>query len=127
MDEITLRVPSGLAAELIEQDLAAEPLVWRGADVVSVLTLVADTTSAVTAVVVARESIGKVIRRLVHHASQTAEEASEVKVSVQSPTGSLVLVEANNADGLRRLEVTVQTMAMEQLDHADPDVSVNEV
>ncbi len=126
MDEITLWVPSDLATELFEQGLAAEPLVWRGTDVVSVLTLAADITSAVTAVVVARESIGAVVRRLVHHASQTAEEASEVKVSVQGPVRTLLVVEANNPGGLMRLEVRVQAVVGEELDHADADVGATE-
>lgn len=125
MIEVTLSLPVDLASGLLEDDLVAEPLVWRGADVVSLLTLAADTTSAVTAVVVARESIGAVIRRLVRHASQPVEGNSEVKVCVQSPAGTLVLVEANNVGGLTRLEVKVQSVVMEQLYHADADVSLD--
>ena len=92
---------------------------------VSLLTLAADTTSAVTAVVVARESIGAVIRRLVRHASQPVDGNSEVKVRVQSPAGTIVLVEANNVGGLRLLEVKVESVVMEQVDHADADISLD--
>jgi hypothetical protein len=82
MDEIVLSLPSDMAAQLITEDVATEPLVWRGTDVVSLLTLTADMTSAVTAVVVARESIGAVIRRFVHHTKQIAEDAPEMTISV---------------------------------------------
>jgi hypothetical protein len=125
MIEVTLSLPIDLAEGLLEDDLVTEPLVWRGTgtDVVSLLTLVADTTSAVTAVVVARESIGAVIRRLVRHASGPIEGNSEVKVYVQSSAGTLVLVEANNVGGRTQLEVKVQGVVMEQLYHADAIVS----
>ena len=123
MIEVTLSLPIDLAAELLEDDLVAEPLVWRGTDVVSLLTLAADTTSAVTAVV-ACESIGAVIRRLVRHASQPVDGNSEVKVRVQSPAGTIVLVEANR----RRTpapQVKVESVVMEQVDHADADISLD--
>ena len=125
MIEVTLSLPIDLAEGLLEDDLVAEPLVWRGTDVVSLLTLAADTTSAVTAVVVARESIGAVIRRLVRHASGPVEGNSEVRVYVQSPAGTLVLVETNNVGGLTLLEVKVQSVVMEQLDHADAIISID--
>lgn len=124
MTEVTLSLPIDLAAGLLEDDLAAEPLVWRGTDVVSLLTLAVDTTSAVTAVIVARESIGAVIRRLIRHASGPVEENSEVRVHVQSPAGTIVLVEVNNVGGLTHLEVKVQNVVMEQLDHADANASI---
>ena len=125
MTEVTLSLPMDLAAELLEDDLVAEPLVWRGTDVVSLLTLAADTTSAVTAVVVARDSIGAVIRRLVRHAGRPVERNSEVKVYVRSPAGTLVLVEANNVDGLMRLDVKVESVVIQQIDSADAGVSLD--
>ena len=125
MIEVTLSLPIDLAEGLLEDDLVAEPLVWRGTDVVSLLTLAADTASAVTAVVVARESIGAVIRRLVRHASGSVEGDSEVRIYVQSPARALVLVETNNVGGLTRLEVKVRSVVMEQLDHADAIVSID--
>jgi hypothetical protein len=127
MIEVTLSLPIDLAEGLLEDDLVTEPLAWRGTgtDVVSLLTLAVDTTSAVTAVVVARESIGAVIRRLVRHASGPIEGNSEVKVYVQSPAGTRVLVETNNVDGLTRLEVKVHSVVKEQVDHADTIVSID--
>jgi hypothetical protein len=125
MIEMTLSLPTDLAEELLEDDLVAEPIVWRGTDVVSLLTLVADTASAVTAVVVARESIGAVIRRLVRHASGPAEGNSEVKVYVQGRAGMVTIVETNNVAGRTQLEVRIQSVVEEQLDHADAIVSID--
>lgn len=126
MDEIVLSLPSDLAAQLLAEDVVTEPLVWRGADVVSLLTLTADMTSAVTAVVVARESIGAVIRRFVHHTRQTADDVPDMTVSVQAPAGTRVFVEANNPTGLMRLEVNIHNVVEEVIENADADVSLND-
>jgi hypothetical protein len=121
MDEIVLSLPSDLAAQLLTEDAATEPLVWRGTDVVSLLTLTADMASAVTAIVVARESIGAVIRRFVHHTKQIANDAPDVTVSVQAPTGTRVFVEGNNPAGLMRLEVNIRDMAEEIIEGEDAE------
>lgn len=126
MDEIILSLPSDLAAQLLAEDLVTEPLVWRGADVVSLLTLTADMVSAVTTVVVARESIGAVIRRFVHHTRQTAGDVPDMTVSVQAPAGARVFVEANNPTGLIRLEVNIHNVVDEIIENADEDVSLND-
>ena len=118
-----ISIPLDLADELLEEDLVAEPVVWRGAAVVSLMTLAADMTSAVTAVVVARESLGAVIRRLVHHASQAVEEDAEIKVFVQVAAEPVVWVEANNLSGRTRLEVKVQIFVRDRLDHVTAEVS----
>jgi hypothetical protein len=126
MDEIVLSLPSDLAAQLLAEDVVTVPLVWRGADVVSLLTLTADITSAVTAVVVARESIGAVIRQFVHHTKQTADDVPDVIVSVQAPAGTRVFVEANNSTGLMRLEVDIRKVVEEMIENADTNVSLND-
>jgi hypothetical protein len=125
MDEIVLSLPSDLAAQLLAEDLVTEPLVWRGADIVSLLTLTADMTSAVTTVVVARESIGAVIRRLVHHTKQTADDVPDVTVSVQAPAGTRVFVETNSPTGLMRLEVNIRKVAEEIIENADADADAD--
>jgi hypothetical protein len=102
MNEIVLSLPSDLAAQLLAEDVVTEPLVWRGVDIVSLLTLTAEMTSAVTTVVVARESIGAVIRKFVHHTKQTAGDVPDVTVSVQAPAGTHVFVETNTPTGLMR-------------------------
>jgi len=126
MDEVVLSLPSDLAAQLLAEGAATEPLVWRGADVVSLLTMTADLTSAVTAVVVARESIGAVIRRFLHHTKRDADDVPDVTVSVQTPAGIRVFVEANNPTALMRLEVNIRNAAEEIIENADADVSLND-
>jgi hypothetical protein len=126
MDDVVLSLPSDLAAQLLAEDVATEPLVWRGADVVSLLTLTADVTSTVTAVVVARESIGAVIRRFLHHTKQDANDVPVVTVSVQAPAGTRVFVEANNPTALMRLEVNILNAAEEIIENADADARLND-
>jgi hypothetical protein len=121
MNEIVLSLPSDLAAQLLAEDVVTEPLVWRGVDIVSLLTLTAEMTSAVTTVVVARESIGAVIRKFVHHTKQTAGDVPDVTVSVQAPAGTHVFVETNTPTGLMRLEVNICEMAEEIIENADAD------
>jgi hypothetical protein len=126
MDEIVLSLPSDLATQLLAENVVTEPLVWRGTDVVSLLTLTANITSTVTAVVVARESIGAVIRRFVHHTKQTVGDVPDVTVSVQAPAGARVFVETNNLTGLMRLEVNIRDIAEEMIESADADASSND-
>jgi hypothetical protein len=119
-----ITIPEYLADDLLEEGLVTEPVVWRGADVVSLVTLAADMTSAVTAVVVARESLAAVIRRLIHHASQSVEENAEIKIFVQFAEGSpVVAVETNNLTGRTRLVVTVQTTVQDGLDRLNAEAS----
>jgi hypothetical protein len=91
LDATAIELPSDLAERLLAEDLVIEPLVWRGTDVVGLLCMTAGMMSAVTAVVVARESIGAVIRRFVHHAGQAAGNVPKVTVTIQAPTGTRVL------------------------------------
>jgi hypothetical protein len=119
-----ITIPQYLADDLLDEGLVTEPVVWRGADVVSLVTLAADMTSAVTAVVVARESLAAVIRRLIHHASQSVEENAEIKIFVQfAEEGPVVAVETNNLSGRTRLEVKVQTAVRDGLDRLSAEVS----
>jgi hypothetical protein len=121
-----ISLPLQVAEDLLEEDLVEEPVVWRGTDVVSLLTLAADMTSAVTAVVVARESIGAVIRRLVHHASQTAGKDAKIKIVVRSAEGTDVVLQVNTSSGVTRLEVDVETLVRAKLDRLGADVSSHE-
>jgi hypothetical protein len=119
MEEVTIGLPSDLAERLLAEDLVTEPLVWRGTDVVALLSMTAEMMSAVTAVVVARESIGAVIRRFVHHSGRASGNVPKVTVSIQAPTGTRVLVEANSADGLTQLEVSIHAVVDEAIERAD--------
>jgi hypothetical protein len=119
-----ITIPQYLAGDLLEEGLVTEPVVWRGADVVSLVTLAADMTSAVTAVVVARESLAAVIRRLIHHASQSVEENAEIKIFVQfAEEGRVVVKETNNLSGRTRLEVEVQTAVRDGFDRLSAEAS----
>lgn len=115
MPREVISIPSDLADQLLDEDLVAEPVVWRGAGVVSLMTLAADMASAVTAVVVARESLAQVMRRLVGHASQAVEKDAEIKIFIRVGEEIKVLVEANNLSGRTRLEVEVQAAVVGQL------------
>jgi hypothetical protein len=121
-----ISLPPQVAEELLEEDLVEEPVVWRGTDVVSLLSLAADMTSAVTAVVVARESIGAVVRRLVHHASQTVEKDAEIKIVIGSAEGTDVLLQVNTSSGVTRLEVDLETLVRNKLDRLGADGSSHE-
>jgi hypothetical protein len=110
MDQLIFDLPSDLAAELIKDQLVTEPYVWRGADVVSLLTLCADMTSAVTAVLVARESIASVVRRLVGHVGKSTADAADVTIFVQADGKVRILVGTNNPSGLERLEVQIESV-----------------
>jgi hypothetical protein len=111
VDEATISLPSDLAAELVAEQLVDEPVVWRGADVVSLVTLAADVTSAVTAVLVSRSSIAAVVQRFVHHAARKAGDAPEVCITVKVGKNTSVLVEENDPAGLTRLTVVVAAAA----------------
>ena len=117
MGDLTLSLPPALAAELTREGLAREVIVWRGADVATVLTLAADITSAVTAVVASRQAFAEIARRLVRHASAEAGGAPEVSISVKNATGVKVLIETNNANGLANLAVRVDAL-IEDADQA---------
>jgi hypothetical protein len=117
MGEIVIGVPQELAAEFIHDELADDLL--RGVDVVSLLTLAVDGTSAIVAIVVARESIGEVVRRLVRHVGKSREDEPRVRVSIKTAAGTQVLVDVNDSAGLARLEVSVTTVVLEQLDGPD--------
>jgi hypothetical protein len=117
MGDLTLSLPSGLAAELTREGLAREVIVWRGVDVVTVLTLAADITSAVTAVVASRQAFAEIARRLVHHASAEAGDALEVSISVKNAHGVRVLIETNDTNGLAKLAVRVDAV----IEDADQD------
>jgi len=110
--DVTLCLPSALAAELVHEELADKVVSWRGADVVALLTLAADITSAVTAVVASKDAFAAIARRLVQHVSETDGDAAEVKISVSAPAGTTILAEFNNDAGQARLEVRVES-AME--------------
>lgn len=123
MIDVTIALPAALADELIAEDLVAD--VWRSADVVSILTLAADMTSAVAAVLVARESIRPVIRRMVRHAAETAEGQSHIQVYIQGRAATRVVVEANDAAGLTRLEITLRDVVCQQLESPDGPVGTD--
>jgi hypothetical protein len=113
MDEIILEIPADLAGMLLAERLVKKPIRWRGTDVVGVLTLAADLITATTAVVVGREAITEVARRLVHSLAGRPGAGHEVTVTVKSGSQTKVLVETNNQEGIRRLsahvEVTIET------------------
>ena len=117
MGEIVLGVPQELAGEFITDELADDVL--RGADVISWLTLAADSTSAIVAVLVAREAIGEIIHRLVRHVGKSCQDEPQVRVSIQTAAGAQVLVDVNDSAGLARLEVSVKAVVLEQLDSPD--------
>lgn len=113
MDKLIFGLPSDLAAELINDQLVTEPFVWRGVDAVSLLTLCADMTSAVTAVLVARESIAAVVRRLVRHVGKSTRDAADVTIFIQVNGKERVLVEPNSTSGLERLDVQIESLVKE--------------
>jgi hypothetical protein len=109
MNGVILEVPSDFAVELIRDELASEAIVWRGADVISLLTLGADFTSAVTAVVVGRKALATVARRLVHRVGAELGDASE-EIAVKIVVGGVieVLGEQNDPDGRARLVARIE-------------------
>jgi hypothetical protein len=114
MGEVRLSLPAALAAELVADDLVSEPIVWRGADVVSLITLAADVTSAVTAVVASRQSLGEIARKLVHHVSTAArEDSADVSITVTVPQGTYVLVQRNDQAGQHQLAVSVESAMLD--------------
>jgi len=123
MDEVTLSLPSALVAGLARDHLVTEPIVWRGADVVSLITLAADVTSAITAVVATRQSFAAIARSLVHHASTEAGTSAEVSISVAAPQGSYVLVERNDQAGLQRLTARVNAVLQDVAAEAEGTAS----
>lgn len=110
MTDVTLGLPVALADELVEDELADEVVAWRGADVVALLTLAADITSAVTAVVVSKDAFAAIARRLVRHVSETAGDVPELRISVSAPEGMSVLVEVNDVPGRARLAMWVESV-----------------
>ena len=116
MENVILTVPSALASSLIADELADEVIVWRGVDVVSLLTLAADATSALTAVVASRQAFAQIAQRLVGHVSDEAADSPDVSVSITAPQGTAVLVETNTPVGLTRLVIRIQAAIQDAID-----------
>jgi len=87
--------------------------VWRGADVVSLLTLAVDSTSAVMAVVVSRTAIAEIAKRFVQARAKSAGPAPEVTILIKTRGGERVLVEVNDTGGRLRLAALVELAVAE--------------
>lgn len=127
MTDVSIGLPSALAAELVEEGLAEEVIVWRGVDVVTLLTLAADITSAITAVVASRDAFATIARRLVRHVSGSAGDARELRISVSTPGGINILVEVNDEAGRARLEVGVVAAMNNALEATEDGVDKSEL
>lgn len=103
MDDLKLGLPSQLAGELIREGKVGQVITWRGADVISVLTLVADMTSAVTAVVASRRSFAEIARRLVKHAGAKPDDGPAISISITYDNSITMLTEDNNDVGTEKL------------------------
>jgi hypothetical protein len=114
MSEITLWLPTSVAVELVSDGVARETAQTRSVDVVSVLTMVADITSAATAVVVARGSIAAVVRRLLGHVEK--DESSGLSIVVSSAAQGEIIVEVNDPKGFKSIQFRVQTAIERALD-----------
>jgi hypothetical protein len=113
VEKITIEVPPALAGELMMDGIAERANTWRGADVVSLLTLAVDSTSAVMAVVVSRTAIAEIARRFVQHRVKAAGPAPEVTILIKTRGGERVLVEVNDTGGRLRLAALVE-LAMDE-------------
>lgn len=107
LDTLKIALPDDLAAELDADGLGYLPRQQRGADPVSLATLVVDTASALTVLIVNRRDLRDVVRRFVSHARERSGEGPSITVHVTIGQSSDTLDEANDASGQRKLEVSV--------------------
>lgn len=117
-EELIIEVPADLAGHLIAERVARKPVTWRGADVVSALTLATDLTSTMTAVIVARSSIAEFARSLAHRLSKDASGKRDLTITIRTGTGTQVIIQANDQEGIRKLAAQI-TSTMDDIRKAE--------
>ena len=126
MDDLTLRLPPRLAGELIEEGKVGQVITWRGADAIGILTLAADMTSAVTAVVASRKSFAEIARRLVRHASAKEGNAQEINIYLTYSNSVTALTVDNNEVGTAKL-VNQVLQALDEANNQQADNAARSV
>ena len=108
VERMIVEIPAELASSLIDERVARKPMTWRGADIVSVLTLAADLTSTMTAVIVSRSAIAEFARRLVGGFAKKAANERNLTITVRSGGKTQVIVKSNDAEGVRELSAHIE-------------------
>ena len=117
-EELLIEVPADLAGYLIAAQVARKPATWRGADVVSALTLATDLTSTMTAVIVARSSIAEFARSLARRLSKDAGGKQDLTITIRTGTGKQVIIQANDQDSIRKLTAQI-TLTMDDIGNVE--------
>jgi hypothetical protein len=117
-EELIIEVPADLAGYLIAEQVARKPVTWRGADVISALTLATDLTSTMTAVIVARSSIAEFARSLAHRLSKDAGGKQDLTITIRTGSGAQVIIQANDQEGIRKLAAQI-TLTMDNIRKAE--------
>lgn len=112
MESMIIEVPTELAGPLIDERVARKSMVWRGADIVSVLTLATDLTSTMTAVVVSRSAIAEFAKSLAHGFAKTTNERT-LTISVRSRGETQIIVKSNDTFGIQELCTHIELILRE--------------
>lgn len=114
MEKMIVEVPAELAETLISERVARKPIAWRGTDIISVLTLAADLTSTMTAVIVSRAAITEFAKSLVRGFARNAEPGAQLTISVRAGEKTKVVIETNDMNGVRKLTAHVEAVINEE-------------
>jgi hypothetical protein len=114
MDNMIVEVPAELAETLISERVVRKPITWRGADIISVLTLTADLTSTMTAIIVSRAAITEFARSLVRGFARNAAPEAQLTISIRAGEKTEIVVETNDSNGVRRLTAHIEAVMNEE-------------
>lgn len=106
MEVIEVSLPRDLAERLVQEGVARRGLGQRG-DWVGFATLAANATSALATVLVNWDDLRSLVARFAAHASEEAGDQPTLTVTVRVEEESRSLVEANDDEGVSRIEIQV--------------------
>jgi len=109
MSTIEFSLPRDLAERLVQDGVARRGLGQRG-DWVGFATLAANATSALATVLVNWDELRLLVARFVAHAIDEAGNRPTLTVTVRVEEESRSLVEANDNEGVSRIEIQVSKM-----------------
>jgi hypothetical protein len=106
MDVFEVSLPRDLAEQLVQEGVARRGLGQRG-DWVGFATLAANATSALATVLVNWDDLRALAARFAAHARDEVGDQPALTVTVRVEEESRSLAEANDAEGVSRIEVQV--------------------
>lgn len=113
MENIIIKVPTELAELVIDERVARKRKALRGTDAISVLTLAADLTSTVTAVIVSRAAIAEFARSLARGFARKADDERSLTITVESHGQTQIIVKPNNTKGIQELSAHIEVIINE--------------